>query len=166
MDSRYPYLILLACLLAGGCRREIEFKVISGAMEPTIKSGERVMVDTTAYATLGPTRWDVIAFESQRWTNALEVRRVIGLPGETISLTSTGIVVDGALLSMPTGLSEIVYRGPEQLPQPMRRQLISFPYVAPSAHYFLVGDNCMNSYDSRFSGAVASTNIRGKVILN
>ena len=137
-------------------------------MEPTIKSGERVTVDLLAYATGGAARWDIVAIDLRRWTNAFvpEVNRVIGLPGETISLTSTGIVVNGALLSMPTELSGIVYGSPEQLPQRMRREVISFPYVVPSTHYFLLGDNWKNSYDSRFFGGVASTNILGKVILN
>ena len=80
----------------------------SGAMEPTIKSGDSVAVDTTAFATLGPSRWDVVAFKSLRWTNALEVKRVLALPGETVSLTATGIVVDGALVSMPPGYPDAV----------------------------------------------------------
>jgi signal peptidase I len=161
MDSRLAALLLLAGLLAGsGCRRVAD---PSSAMEPTIKAGEKITIDFSAYAAAAPRRWDVVAFEPAMFTNTLHVKRVIGLPGETISLTASGIVANGSFLAMPSRLSNVVYCAPERLPWGQRGSLIVFPYSVPPQQYFLVGDNWTNSYDSRFYGAVAATNILGRV---
>ena len=91
------------------------------------------------------------------------LKRVIGLPGETISLTASGIVVNGSILSIPVALSNVAYRPPERLLGSRGGVLVAFPYTVPPKHYFLVGDNWTNSYDSRQYGAIPLTNILGRV---
>ena len=133
-------------------------------MAPTIKPGERVTIDFLAYAVSGPRRWDVVAFEPPASSGKFMVlKRVIALPLETISLTSSGIVVNGAVMAMPAALSNVIYCPPEQLPQTQAAGLVSFPYAVPLNHYFVVGDNWTNSLDSRQYGAVPLTNILGRV---
>jgi signal peptidase I len=132
-------------------------------MAPTIKPGERVSIDYMAYAVGRPRRWDVVALEAPSPPGTLVLKRVIGLPLETISLTSSGIVVNGAALSMPTALSNVAYCPPERLPVTPGASLIAFPYTIPAGQYFVVGDNWTNSFDSRYYGAVSVTNIFGRV---
>jgi signal peptidase I len=132
-------------------------------MAPTIAPGEQVTVDFLAYARSSPRRWEVVAVEAPPLTNVIVFKRVIGLPGESLSLTGTGIVVDGVLLRMPPALSNVVYCPPESLPSSYRASFVSFPYTVPSTSYFLIGDNWKNSYDSRSYGALPGSSIVGRV---
>ena len=162
MKSCIHTLLLGFLLIASiGCRKSTQ---LSGNMAPTIKSGERVTINYLAYSFGGPRRWDVVAMSGPTPLmpkNSVVLERIIALPGETLSLTSTGIVVNGAVLRMPVALSNVVYCPPEQLPSASLG--ISFPYTVPPNQYFVVGDNWANSLDSRFYGAVDVTNILGKV---
>jgi len=151
---------IVAFLAVTGCRKSVQS---SSAMAPTIKPGEQVTVDLLAYGVSGPRRWDVVAFEPPATTNTTVLKRVIGLPGERISLTASGIVVNGGILNMPVTLSNVAYCPPERLPGSQGSGFVAFPYVVPPKRYFLVGDNWTNSYDSRQYGAIPLSNILGRV---
>jgi signal peptidase I len=161
MNSRaaVPF-VIVALLAVTGCRKSVQS---SSAMAPTINPGERVTIDFLAYGVSGPRRWDVVTLEPPASTNIMVLKRVIGLPGERISLTASGIVVNGSILSMPVALSNVAYGPPESLLAAQAGGLVAFPYTVPPKHYFLVGDNWTNSYDSRHYGAIALTNILGRV---
>ena len=162
MNTRTPMLLaILAATISVGCRKSTQ---VSGGMAPTITNSEQVTINYLAYAGSSPRRWDVVALRGPSPmlpTNSVFLKRVIGLPGETISLASTGIVVNGSFLQMPSGLSNI-YCPPQRLPA--SGTLVSFPFTVPPKHYFVVGDNWTNSLDSRYYGAVPGTNIIGRVI--
>jgi signal peptidase I len=132
-------------------------------MAPTIKAGERVTIDYFAYAASGPRRWDVVALEPPATANTVVLKRVIALPLETLSLTASGIVVNGSVLNMPVGRSNVAYSPSENSPSSQTGGLVTFPYTVPPKHYFVVGDNWTNSYDSRHYGAIPVTNILGRV---
>jgi signal peptidase I len=153
----------VATMFICSCKRG----VASPSMSPTITPGESVTVDYSAYFVAKPKRWDVVAFCGPTpflRTNMPggSVKRVVALPTETISLTSTGILVNGTPLSMPAFLSNVVYCPPDKTPQ--KQDLITFPYTVPQRHYFVVGDNWANSLDSRYYGAVCITDIVGRVV--
>jgi signal peptidase I len=132
-------------------------------MAPTIAPGEQVTINYAAYALSEPRRWDVVALNPPGNTNAVVLKRVIALPSETVSLTASGIVINGKTLSMPSALSNATYWPPERLPPSQTGMLVTFPYSVPLKHYFVVGDNWTNSLDSRYYGAVSITNILGRV---
>src|SRR5215469_5087791 len=101
----YALLFNLALTALLGCRKSTQ---LSGSMEPTIKRGEKVTVNYLAYATADPHRWDAVAMTPPATVvsgKEMWLTRIIALPGEVISLTSTGIVVNGTLMSMPPALS-------------------------------------------------------------
>jgi signal peptidase I len=162
MNTRLPvFLTILAATISPGGRKSTQ---VSGGMAPTITNNERVSINYLAYAGSSPRRWDVVALSGPSPmlpSNSMFLKRVIGLPGETISLASTGIVVNGRFLQMPAALSNI-YCPPEGLPR--GAVLVSFPFTVPPKHYFVVGDNWTNSFDSRYYGAVPRTNIIGRVV--
>jgi signal peptidase I len=146
--------------LVAGCHDAIQ---PSSAMAPTIKPGEKVTINHTAYATTGPKRWDVIAFEPPGHTNQVWLKRVVGLPGETVSFATGGIAINGHPLAMPPHLTNLSYVPWDQMSFASRTSIITSPYVIPPSCYFVLGDNSTNSNDSRFWGAVPRTNILGRV---
>lgn len=162
MKTRLPVLAaILLATISVGCRKANQ---LSGGMAPTITNNEPVTINYLAYAASPPRRWDVVALYGPAPTlpnNSIYLKRVIALPGETISLSSTGIVVNGALLDMPSAVSN-AYCPPESLPI-LDMARVSFPFTVPPKHYFVVGDNWTNSLDSRYYGAVPGTNIVGRV---
>jgi signal peptidase I len=164
MSIRAPLLLAaIAAAISVGCRKSTQ---LSGGMAPTITNMESVTINYLANAGRSPRRWDVVAVRAPSPmlpSNSMYLKRVIALPGETISLSPTGTVVNGALLNMPAAVSN-GYCPPDRLPASSRVALVSFPYTVPPAHYFVVGDNWTNSYDSRYYGAVARTNIVGRVV--
>jgi signal peptidase I len=135
-------------------------------MAPTITNNERGTINYLAYAGAKPRRWDVVAIMGPSPvlpSNSMFLKRVIALPAETVFLSSTGIVVNGALVNMPPAVSNL-YCPPERLRDLASMLRVSFPYKVPPKHYFVVGDNWTNSLDSRFYGAVPVTNIMGRVV--
>jgi signal peptidase I len=140
-----------------GCQRQT---LVSSSMSPTIKPGEKVTVDYSAYLVATPKRWDVVAFEPPGVTNQVWLMRIVGLPGESVAFIEGALAVNGQALILPPRLTNVTYLPLGRLGQ--RSALIS-PYVVPSNSYFVLGDNSSNANDSRFWGAVPMTNLLGRV---
>jgi signal peptidase I len=170
--------LVLALALAEAVQAAIvkPFRIPSGSMEPTLKVGQRVLVNRLVYDFRGPHRGDVIVFHppnslncavalkageacsrgSEQPANGYFVKRVVGLPGDRISVREGHPVING-------------------------RELTNEPYVAPCGassecnmprtitiapgHYFMMGDNRGDSDDSRFWGPIPSRWIIGEVFL-
>jgi signal peptidase I len=168
--------------------------VPTGSMKPTILEGDLVLVNKLAFdlkvpfttrsvATWGdPKAGDVVVFFSPKDGTRL-VKRVIGLPGETVELRNEVLLVNGVPLhyslrdaapykgevyedSNPI-LAEETLGGRDHavLVLPVRRALRSFgPYKVPPGSYFMMGDSRDNSFDSRFFGPVARRQIVGSAV--
>jgi signal peptidase I len=143
-----------------GCR---DANQASASMAPTIKSGERVTINYTAYSVTSPKRWDVIAFEPPGRKNEVWLKRVVGLPGETVAFATGGISINGQSVLVPPQLTNVVYASLDQMPGSLGMSTVVSPYVVPTASYFVLGDNSTNSNDSRFWGAVPGKSILGQV---
>jgi signal peptidase I len=144
--------LLLTVSVVGlcGCQKK---NVVSSSMAPTIKPGETVVVDYSAYLASQPKRWDVVVFGPPMVTNQLWVMRVVALPGETVSV-SNGVTIDGRPMSLPAHLTNVSYVVAGASAQ---------SYVVPPRSYYVLGDNSQTANDSRFWGALPGTNIVGKV---
>ena len=133
------------------------FSVPSGAMEPTIRSGATITVSTSAYLTAGPAVGDIIVFHAPPSEHCGDpsvttlVKRIVGLPGDTISSSSNHILVDDKQLDQ-------TWQHYEPLLTPITRQVI------PPQSYFVLGDNHPASCDSRDWGALPGADIIGKVV--
>jgi signal peptidase I len=158
MKRLYVICCLITALILIGC---FERAHVSSAMAPTIKPNEKVIIDNTAYVATMPKRWDVVAFRPVTDENIVWLLRVVGLPGETISITSTGLVVNGKILLMPAHLRSVTYL-PRSIKQPNAIS-VQYPYSVPTNAYFLLGDNSSIANDSRYMGPVSRTQIIGKV---
>lgn len=141
------------CLLGSGCKDATQ---VSSAMMPTIRPGERVRVDYSAYAVGTPKRWDVVAFEPPMFTNQLWVMRVVGLPGESVLITNDTLSINGVSSDIPRHMTNVTYVG-------MGGFGVGAPFKIPKDSYFVLGDNSKNANDSRYWGALHGSNIIGRV---
>ena len=153
ITARMTILGWLLPFLVCGCKAKT-FRQTSASMEPTIKKGEVILADMTAYSTTAPARWDVVIFTEPR-SGQLWCSRVVGLPGESIDIRPQGIFVNGTNAPLPVHLSNVVHRS-----------AISgapLPLSIPAGSYFVLGDNATNAYDSRFWGALPAQSVKGRV---
>jgi signal peptidase I len=134
------------------------FYIPSPSMTPTLKVGDRIVVDKLAYHLHGVGRGDIIVFKRPPAENCGTpvtdlVKRVIGLPGETISDKNGTIYIDGKALLQPW------------LPKndPDTYTPTFAPVKIPSNSYFVMGDDRTVSCDSRYWGTVPRSLIVGKV---
>jgi signal peptidase I len=142
----------------------------SRSMEPTLKVGDRIVVDKLAYDLHGVHRGDIVVFSrppNEHCGGPVVpdlVKRVIALPGETISLSGHGsVLIDGKPLSetwLPTATQGTTYPGPAGTPYSLAQ-----PYKVPAGDYFVMGDNRGDSCDSRYWGPISGSRIVGKVDL-
>ncbi len=125
---------------------------ISGhSMESTVSAGDLVLVDRLSYRFLDPQRMDIVIF--QRSDKTKNVKRIVGLPGETVIIQNGHIYIDGVLLESSL-ISDISLAGIAEKPVQLMED-----------EYFLIGDNADSSEDSRFIniGNVKRSQILGKV---
>lgn len=114
--------------------------VPSGSMENTIMSKTRVIGSRLSYLTKDPERGDVVIFHypDDPSGKTYFVKRIIGLPGETVTVVDGKVYIDGS----DTPLDE------PYLPEPMEGSY--GPYEVPEGSYFMMGDNRNDSRDARF----------------
>jgi signal peptidase I len=123
------------------------------SMEPTIHAKERILVDEQAYTLQPPQRGDVVAYRAPDQTNVITIKRVVGLPFETIELRKNKLFINGKELG-DVGAHYDATKPPEDFG----------PVTLNAAEYFLLGDNRRHSYDSREHGAVLLGFVRGHVL--
>jgi signal peptidase I len=145
------------------------YSIPSGSMEPTLQVGDRIVVDKLSYNLHGVDRSNIIVFSTPPKEDCAGppvsdlVKRVIGLPGETISLSGGRVYIDGHVLAepwLPTAVRTETYPGPSQEPYALHN-----PYRIPQGDVYVMGDNRTFSCDSRYWGPVAESTIVGKVDL-
>ena len=129
------------------------FRIPSTAMQPTLVPGDFIVVDSRASAMRDIRRGDIVTYKPIRYPKQTWIKRVIGLPGETIVVKGSGVEVNGKPLSEPWAT---VREPVVEIPIPFERVVLG------PDQYFLLGDNRPNSEDSRFTGPVARETILGK----
>ena len=125
------------------------------SMEPTVSVGDRFFINKAVYKFSSPKRGDLIVFRSNASDDAaLHIRRVIGLPGETVQITNGRILIDGE-----------TYKEGKDFPKISNAGLASKAISLGTGEYFVLGDNRNNSEDSRYTdiGLVKKRYIAGKI---
>ena len=128
--------------------------VPSGSMENTIPSGARVIGSRLSYNDSTPERYDIVVFHYPDDEKQLFVKRVIGLPGETVTIIDGKVYINDETEPLDDSF----------IAEPMEG---SFgPYAVPEGCYFMMGDNRNNSLDSRYwvNTFVAEDKILGKAL--
>jgi len=143
------------------------FFIPSGSMEPTLQIGDRILVNKLSYHLHGVDRGDIVVFSRPPAENCGGpevndlVKRVVGLPGDVISLSRGYVYIDGKRLDeswLPAGEQGITSEGPQG-----NASNLVHPYHIPANEYFVMGDNRNDSCDSRYWGPIKQSLIVGKV---
>ena len=117
--------------------------VIGNSMQPTLNDGDNLMVDKISYRFKDPERFDIIVFPFVYKESTYYIKRIIGLPGETVQIDEEGkIYINGELLQESYG-KEII--------KEENRGLAAAPITLGEDEYFVMGDNRNNSSDSRLA---------------
>lgn len=116
----------------------INARVPSESMENTIMTGDRFFGNRLAYLFDDPERFDIVVFKYPDDESQLFVKRVIGLPGETVEIKDGKVYINGSQTPLDDGFTPETPTGDYG------------PYVVPEGSYFMLGDNRNHSGDSRF----------------
>jgi len=154
------------------------FKIPTGSMEDNLKVGDHIVVNKFIYGPV-PRPWlkvfplrdikrgDIIVFRYPLQPETDYVKRVVGLPGDTLMVRDKNVYINGKMLNEPYTIHEdpMVYPPQPALPEPYRSRDQYGPYTVPGGHYFAMGDNRDRSSDSRFWGTVPRSMIKGRAFM-
>lgn len=128
------------------------FYIPSRSMEPSLYPGDRVLVNKLVYRFSQPARGDIMVFKYPLAPSKNYIKRVVGLPGETIQGRDSKIYINGKELVedyLPDGLGTGDFD----------------PVTIPREHYFMMGDNRGDSEDSRYWGTLERRLVKGKAVV-
>ena len=133
----------------------INAKIPSESMENTIMTGDRIFGNRLAYVLGDPERYDIVIFRYPDDESQLFIKRVIGLPGETVEIIDGKVYIDGSDTPLDDSFTPEIPTGSYG------------PYTVPEGCYFMLGDNRNNSKDSRYwqNPYVEKDKMLGKAVL-
>ncbi|MCR4754702.1 MAG: signal peptidase I [Lachnospiraceae bacterium] len=132
-------------------------EVIGESMELTLMDGDNLLVDKLSYRFHDPKRFDIVVFPYRYDKHTYYIKRVIGLPGETVQINTDGeIFINGEKLEEYYGRE--VIKNPERAIEPI---------LLADDEFFVLGDNRNNSRDSRWEdvGNIKKSELTGRVLL-
>ncbi|MDC7289699.1 signal peptidase I [Blautia schinkii] len=125
------------------------------SMEPTLSVGDKFFMNRVVYTVSSPERGDIIVFKTNASDDAaLHIRRVIGLPGDTVQIVDGRVLINGE-----------TYKEGKDFPTISNAGMAAKPVTLENGEYFVLGDNRNNSEDSRYGdiGKVKKKYIVGKL---
>jgi signal peptidase I len=171
----YIEAILLAVVIAFFIRTFViqAYKIPSGSMKPTLLIGDHLLVSKFNYGVrlpilrsmlipVGqPKRGDIVVFIYPEDRSKDFIKRLIGLPGDTIEIRDKKIFING----LPWNDSHGVYTDNQVIPGTVQPRDNMGPVTVPEDTLFVMGDNRDESYDSRFWGFVPMKDVLGKALI-
>jgi len=139
-----------------GQRTEVE----GASMEPTLYDGDNLIVDKLTYQFEDPQRFDIIVFPFQYQENPYYIKRIIGLPGETVRIDDAGNIY----ITDESGERRLEENYGKEIISPEHIGIAGEPIILGDDEYFVMGDNRNNSSDSRTEivGNIHRDNIVGR----
>ncbi len=170
--------IVVAVILALFIRTFVvqAFKIPTGSMEPNLLVGDHLLVNKFVFAPRASTlerillpmrdlhRGDVVVFKFPEEPERDFIKRVIGLPGDTIELRQRQVFINGSKLDEP--YAHYLFpqgEGDESTTFDVRERY--GPVTVPADHYFMMGDNRDNSQDSRYWGFLPAHYVKGRALM-
>ncbi len=133
-------------------------KIKGDSMQPNFPDGEYLLTDKVTYRLEGPKRGDVIVFEAPTGNGDEFIKRIIGLPGETISIANGKVYINGKVLE-ESYLSDKIYTSSASFLSEAKEVFV------PKESYLVFGDNRSRSSDSRVFGFITKEDITGRAWL-
>ncbi len=132
------------------------FIVSGNSMDPDIKDKQYLIIDELSYRFREPERGDVIVFKAPPEPSKYYIKRIIGLPGDTVDIKGSVVTITNTQHPKGFTLSEdfITHKSSDNV-----------HITVPQGEYYVLGDNRSGSYDSRSWGALPKENIRGRALL-
>jgi len=154
--------LLIAAVLAVFIRTFIfgPYKIPTGSMKPTFMEEDKIFVDKLSYRFRAPERGDIIVFKYPIDRKKDFVKRLAGLPGETVEIRDGVLIVNGKPMTEPP-FSMNTYYNVEDWKYGKSGEVIR----VPDGHYFTLGDNSAHSADSRQWGFVPRKDLVGKAFM-
>ena len=146
--------IAIAAIVVFGIRAVLfqPFLVSGASMEPNISQNNYLIIDELTYRFRAPLRGEVVVFRYPGDSSTFYIKRIIGLPGERVDIANGVLSINGAKVNESEYLKGIDTSGTVHL-------------TLDSNHYFVMGDNRNNSYDSRAWGPLDKKYIVGRALL-
>ncbi|MDP2921668.1 MAG: signal peptidase I [Candidatus Omnitrophota bacterium] len=153
--------IIIAVILALIIRTFVvqAFKIPTGSMRMTLVEGDRILVNKFIYRFKQPERGDVIVFISPEDKKKDFIKRLVGLPGETIQISNGAILINNNPIEKDSKLSQWHYYNRGDFG--VEGENVTIPKDA----YFVLGDNSVSSRDSRYWGFMPKKYLLGKAML-
>lgn len=123
------------------------------SMEPNFKNGDYLIVDEISYRFQNPQRGEVIVFKYPNDPSQRFIKRIVGLPGETIKIENNKVMIGNRILDESSYIPSF------------ESTMGAAGMTLKNNEYFVMGDNRMASFDSRRWGALPEENIIGRVVL-
>jgi signal peptidase I len=170
--------IVIAVILALFIRTFVvqAFKIPTGSMENNLLVGDHLLVNKFVFAPTTSTlerkllpidpirRGDVIVFKYPEEPERDFIKRVIGLPGETLEVRHKRVYINGRLLEEPY-VHYLLPPRPNDQESPFDKRENYGPVTVPPTQYFVMGDNRDNSADSRYWGFLPRDYVKGKALM-
>ena len=168
--------IVVAVILALFIRTFVvqAFKIPTGSMEPNLLVGDHLLVNKFAFAPTATSaerlllpmrairRSDVVVFKFPEEPERDFIKRVIGLPGETLELRSRQIHINGRPIDEP--YAHYLFPQEQDSDHGFDVRERYGPVTVPDKHYFMMGDNRDNSQDSRYWGFLPEHYVKGRAL--
>jgi len=151
------------------------FKIPTGSMEPNLLVGDHLLVNKFAFAPVATEfermvlpmreirRGDIIVFKFPEEPERDFIKRVIGLPGDTIEMRNRQLFVNGNRLEEP--YAHYLFPVGDDQSESFDVRSRYGPVTVPPAHYFMMGDNRDNSQDSRYWGFLPAHYVKGRALM-
>lgn len=143
-------IVLAVVLYLGINALSARVRVDGFSMIPTLQNGEYILVNRLAYKTGQPARGDIIVFSLPADNGQDLIKRVIGLPGETVHVSDGSVTINGVKLQETYIAQDPLYFG---------------DWIVPEGNLFVLGDNRNDSRDSHQWGLLPLENVIGKSVL-
>lgn len=160
---KFVGLIVVVIALSFGLRTFVfqAYEIPSGSMEETIQTGDMVFAEKVSYYLRDVEQGDIVTFNDPLSPGRVLIKRVIAVGGQTVNINDEDgyVYVDGEPLAEPYTDGLPSYRLDNSIAN------VTYPYTVPEGELWVMGDNRINSQDSRYFGSIDEDSVTGRGVL-